>query len=210
MISLQPPAGEPANNSEPMDSVQEDRKPEAVKKRIPLASIPTTIRIGLLIAMMYLGARIVAAHRATKPAATPAAIVKSTPEPVTAPAAASVPVKIPPVPQIAPQKIVAKSEPAPVSKPAVIATDDSDEIVPTITPEPGQRFIQVGALDLDAKDTHKFVRRLRGQNFDPHVAPGPTPVLSRVLIGPFDNLDALNEKKAQLETEGIATFVRKY
>lgn len=216
MISLQPSAGEPANNSEPTDAAQEDRKPEVVKKRIPLASIPTTISIGLLIAMMYLGARIVAAHRAAKPAVTQAAIVKSTPEPVTSPAAApkaeaQAPPKVtPPVPQIAPQKVIAKAEPAPASKPAAITPDGSDEIVPTITPQPGQRFIQVGALDLDAKDTHKFVRRLRGKNFDPHVAPGPTPVLSRVLIGPFDNLDALNEKKAQLETEGIATFVRKY
>ncbi len=32
----------------------------------------------------------------------------------------------------------------------------------------------------------------------------------RVLIGPFDNPDALNEKKAQLQTEGIDTFVREY
>jgi cell division septation protein DedD len=32
----------------------------------------------------------------------------------------------------------------------------------------------------------------------------------RVLIGPFDNRDALNEKKAQLEAERIDTFVRRY
>jgi cell division protein FtsN len=32
----------------------------------------------------------------------------------------------------------------------------------------------------------------------------------RVLIGPFDNLDALKQRKAQLQTEGFDTFVRAY
>ncbi|HEX5227168.1 MAG TPA: SPOR domain-containing protein [Bryobacteraceae bacterium] len=178
----------------------------AKKKRIPLASIPTTISIGLLIAMMYLGARIFTAHRTPKPAAvissTPVSI--QPPVPIAAPAIAAPSAIAPPV--IAPKAIV-KAEP---SKEVAVAPSEASDEVPTITPQPGQRFIQVGALDLDAKDTHKFVQRLRGKNFDPHVAPGPSPVLSRVLIGPFDNLDALNEKKAQLETEGIVTFVRKY
>jgi cell division septation protein DedD len=86
----------------------------------------------------------------------------------------------------------------------------SNDTLPMITPQSGQRYIQVGALDLSSDATHRFVRRLRGEKLDPHVAPGPRPGLTRVLIGPFDNIDALNEKKAQLETEGIDTFVRKY
>ena len=83
-----------------------------------------------------------------------------------------------------------------------------DDGIPMITPHAGQRYIQVGALDQEA--TRRFVQHLRSENLDPHVAEGPKPQLMRVLIGPFDNRDALNEKKAQLETEGIDTFVREY
>jgi cell division septation protein DedD len=77
-----------------------------------------------------------------------------------------------------------------------------------ITPQTGEHYIQVGALDQEA--TRRFVQRLRKEKLDPHVATGPTPELMRVLIGPFDNRDALNERKAQLELEGMATFVREY
>jgi cell division protein FtsN len=45
---------------------------------------------------------------------------------------------------------------------------------------------------------------------EPQVAPGPRPEIMRVLIGPFDNLDTLKQKKAQLQTEGFDTFVRAY
>ncbi len=77
-----------------------------------------------------------------------------------------------------------------------------------IAPQKGERYIQVGALNEEA--TRRFIQRLRNEKMEPHVAPGPTPELMRVLIGPFDNRDALNEKKAQIETEGIKTFVRQY
>jgi cell division septation protein DedD len=66
----------------------------------------------------------------------------------------------------------------------------------------------VGALN--PKATQRLLARLRGEKLDPHVAPGPRPELLRVLIGPFDNRDALNERKAQLEAEGVDTFVRQY
>ncbi len=44
-----------------------------------------------------------------------------------------------------------------------------------ITPNPGQVFIQVGALDQEA--TRRFVQHLRADNLDPHVGPGQRPSL---------------------------------
>jgi cell division septation protein DedD len=80
--------------------------------------------------------------------------------------------------------------------------------VPLIDPRPGERYLQVGALD--SESTRRFLQRLQNENLEAHVAPGPKPELLRVLIGPFDNRDALNEKKAQIESEGLETFVREY
>jgi len=85
----------------------------------------------------------------------------------------------------------------------------NDEI-PSITPKAGERYIQVGALDLEMTATRRFVDRLRNEILEPHVAPGPKPDLMRVLIGPFDNPDALRTRQAQLQAEGIDTFVRQY
>jgi cell division septation protein DedD len=80
--------------------------------------------------------------------------------------------------------------------------------LPVITPETGGLYIQVGALNQEA--TRRFVQHLRDEKLEPHVAPGPRPEIMRVLIGPFDNRDALKERMAQFETEGIATFARRY
>ena len=77
-----------------------------------------------------------------------------------------------------------------------------------ITPQTGERYIQVGALNPEA--TRRFVKRLRNENLEPHVAPGPKPELLRVLIGPFNDRDALTEEQNQLQAQGIDTFVRKY
>ena len=85
-----------------------------------------------------------------------------------------------------------------------------DDEIPIITPKAGERYIQVGALDLEMTATRRFVARLRNEKLEPHVAPGPKPELMRVLIGPFDNPDALSAKQAQLQAEGIDTFVRQY
>ena len=163
------------------------------KKRMPLIWIPVTIGIGLLIAALYLGARIVTAHRSEQ--ATAGAI----PVP---PRPASVPITQPVV-------IAAPAELKPEIK-AERSAPVSDDVsaVPIITPHGGERYIQVGALNLRA--TRRFVADLRGRKLEPLVAPGPTPEIMRVLIGPFDDNEALNQRRAQLQTEGLDTFVREY
>ncbi len=161
------------------------------KKRIPLVWIPATLGIGLLIAAIYLGGRIVAAHR---PAQVPARITNNLPQAE----ASQPPVAQPVLAAVVKPKI--QPEPS-----AIVATDDA---APTITPQGGERYIQLGAFNLEA--TRRFVQHLRSEKLEPLVAPGPKPEILRVLIGPFDNRDALNEKKAQLQTEGFDTFVREY
>ena len=161
---------------------------EEHKKRIPLVWIAATISIGLLIAAIYLGTRIVTAHK------TAVRVAVS----VAAPVAITKPTDPPPLPPAAPTVVTPTAE----------SEHDSDNAIPLITPHTGERYLQVGALDAEA--TRRFVERLRREKLEPHVAPGPKPELMRVLIGPFDNREALMEKKAQIESEGMDTFVREY
>ncbi len=166
------------------------------KKQVPLVWIAATLSIGLLIAAFYLGARIVAARRGSKPTAQ---ITITPSHNVIAQPAATLVVAEPAVQMVVTQQAEVK--------PAPSANAEKDP-VSIITPQPGERYIQVGALNENA--TRIFVQYLRSENFAPQVAAGPKPELLRVLIGPFDNPEALNERKAQLESEGLETFVRRY
>jgi cell division septation protein DedD len=165
------------------------------KKRIPLIWIPVTIGIGLLIAALYLGARIVTAHRSEQAAARAIPV----PPPQPASVAVTQPVVIAAPAELRPEIKAERSAP--------VISDDA-LAVPIITPHGGERYIQVGALNLRA--TRRFVADLRDRKLEPLVAPGPTPEIMRVLIGPFDDSEALNQRKAQLQTEGLDTFVREY
>lgn len=175
-------------------------------KTIPLVWIPATLCVGLLIAAIYLGGRILAAHPHPKLATGPSVEQVSAPMPAKQEVPGiheTVPPVVPPSPSAVPQP------PALPAQPSAPSSDQPAEpTYDTIQPQPGQRYIQVGALNPEA--TRRFAEYLRGQKFNPHVAPGPSPELERVLIGPFENLGELYEIKAQLEGRGIPTFVRRY
>jgi|ERR1700677_2480582 cell division septation protein DedD len=168
------------------------------KKRIPLVWIPATLTLGLLIAALYLGGRIIASRRAHAAAHT------------TAHVASNVPKVVPPQPPIIAPPVVAE-ETKPEIKPELLApvtTEQASSDASVITPHGGELYIQLGAFNLEA--TRRFVQHLRSEKLEPLVAPGPKPEIMRVLIGPFDSRDALNERKAQLQTKGFDTFVRVY
>jgi cell division septation protein DedD len=189
----------------PSNVTEHDDTPpqEDVKKRIPLVWIPITLGIGLLIAALYLRGRIVATHPPAKPQVVHVAAPATVPvvqAPAQAPPQASAPHSPAPT-----EAATTTKEPAGVDVPAI---DDQADDIPMIAPHSGERYIQIGALTGEA--TRHFIQRLRNQKLNPHVAPGPTPELLRVLIGPFDDRDALNAQKAQLESESIPTFVRQY
>jgi cell division septation protein DedD len=162
------------------------------KKSLPLVWIPATLTVGLVIAALYLGARIIAAHRA---APTAAHIAKNVPK------------VVPPQPSIIAPTVVTEDV-KPEIEPDRSTTVATEHAAATITPHGGELYIQLGAFNLEA--THRFVQHLRGEKLEPVIAPGPKPEIMRVLIGPFDNRDALNERKAQLQTKGFDTFVRRY
>jgi cell division septation protein DedD len=168
--------------------------PEEIhKRRMPLVWIPATISVGLLIAAVYLGGRIVTAQPHTQSAARVAVSVQPPPPPpIAAPKADAQPQTPDQVPQAQPN-----------AQPVV-----DEDPVPMITPKEGERYIQVGALDQES--TRRFVQRLRNENLDPHVVPGPKPQLLRVLIGPFQDRDSLKERETQLQAEGLENFARKY
>lgn len=184
---------------------------EGHKARIHLLWIPATLSIGLLIAAIYLGARILAARAHSKPAV----VQIVAPKPAIAIAKTEVKPEVkaatPPPTDPGAQATTKTDSPKPEQQfvgPKLPETATPVDGIPMITPHVGERYIQVGALNAEA--TRRFIQRLRKENLEPHVAPGPKPELLRVLIGPFDNQDVLSEKKAQLQTEGIDTFVRKY
>jgi cell division septation protein DedD len=177
---------------------------DARKEKMPLVWIPVTICLGLLIATVYLGARILTArsHSAAPVQATTARTVQT--KPVT-----------PPTPVIAAATVPTATLPAATPKPEEPAQPKADAPTlattgqfPMIDPQPGERYIQVSALNEEA--AQRYVRQLRGAKLEPHVAPGPRPELLRVLIGPFADQDALERTKSDLERAGITNFVRKY
>jgi cell division septation protein DedD len=167
---------------------------------MPMLWIPVTLCVGLLIAAIYLGGRILAVHsHAIAP--VEAAVVQ--PQLVQAKPAVPAPV--------APPVVGAKPEPKPEtpSQPKAEAPALSrGEPVPMITPKAGERYIQVGALDLEA--TRRYIGVLRQAKLEPHVAEGPKPELLRVLIGPFADNDSLVATKNGLDTAGIENFIRQY
>jgi cell division septation protein DedD len=77
-----------------------------------------------------------------------------------------------------------------------------------ITPQPGERFLQVAAVSPHMVLT--YVDNLRIANLDAVIAPGPTPDLLRVLVGPFPDRDSLDKAKAQLEAAGKSPIIRSY
>jgi cell division septation protein DedD len=186
MITIQP-----ANT--PQEETASSAAPSAtLEKPMPMVWIPATLCVGLLIAAVYLGGRIVTANRHASPVQrTP--IVQ--PRPVPAPIA--------PAPVV---EVKSEPKPEPPSTPNAAPLDLAE--VPMITPKPGERYIQVGALDLEA--TRRYLGKLRQSKLEPHVAPGPKPELLRVLIGPFADHDSLKTTKNDLESAGIQNFVRQY
>lgn len=209
MISIQGDEGPVPAPTESAAPQVTEAAPEKYRKPMSAIWIPATLSVGLLIAAIYLGGRIVttnshaavAAHVTAKPAPAP---VQSEPAP------APVPVLIPDRKKIVEPIATAPPPPLPTPKPepTLSREDATGQQVQMIDPQAGERYIQVGALDLEL--TKRYIPRLRAAKFEPHVAPGPTPGLLRILIGPFPDRDALNSTKTELDRGGFANFIRLY
>lgn len=178
---------------------QVDETEETGKKPIPPVWIAATLCVGLLIAAIYLGGRIVSARQ-------PSTVTKTAvPQTQTFP--------LPPPPVVQPVitetvKTEVKLKPELLTSVTKISVTKSADTIPLINPNAGELYLQLGAMNVEA--THRFLQDLRSKNLEPHVAAGPTPGIMRVLIGPFDNRAALDERMAQLKTQGLNPFARRY
>ena len=158
-------------------------KPVNWKKRIVSLWIPAILGLGLMMAFGYLGVRIVAGKPQVQPTTSPAS-----PEPA----------KI---------RVLVDVPPAPPPKPAPASTVNATNFT-VITPQPGERYLQVAAVSPHMVLT--YVDNLRIVNLEAVIAPGPTPDLLRVLVGPFTDRDAMEKAQAQLQASGRSPIVRSY
>lgn len=163
--------------------------------------IPATLGVGLLIAALYLGGRILTGHSAAPAPVKTVTAVAAKPAAAAAVQGSSQPTLPAPLPQ--PE---AETPPQPEEVKRVL-----EDRLPMIAPQAGERYIQVAAVaTLGVEETRRYIAELRHAQIDAHLAPGPRPELLRVLIGPFANQDALEQTKSELARAGIKNFVRKY
>jgi cell division septation protein DedD len=94
------------------------------------------------------------------------------------------------------------------SKPAAKSLDLEPKAFTLVTPQPGERYLQVAAVSPHMVLT--YVDTLRKVNLEAVVAPGPTPDLLRILVGPFSDQDSLNQAKTLLEAAGKSPIIRSY
>jgi len=194
------------------------------RRRMVNMAIPASIAIGLLVAVVYLGMRIVSARHHVA-AATP---VKQAA--VTAPVSIPVPPQVdsasrgnkvleaaatkaalpepkdPATTQTAPAPVAAKTPgPAPAGKPV----RKSDGSLSLITPQHGETYLQLAALTPET--VLKYSDELRAQQLEPSIAPGPVDSkLVRVLVGPFPDAASLAAAKDRLNTSKIEWIIRAY
>ncbi len=216
----EPGGREPQGNSPP-ENAPETAGPDKTllpfedrKRHLLWIWIPVVIGLGLLIAAGYVGGRVWTSKPEAAPVAqttatvAPAATEKPSPAseitpvaPAVSPAAPTVSKVTPAVSNAAPAD---STHPVPVSTPAVIDPQDLD----VITPQPGERYIQISALNTES--ARRYVNELRHGPLEPHLAPGPTENLLRVLIGPFKDTSSLLTARSDLLAAGIDCFIREY
>jgi len=159
-------------------------KPVDWRKRIASVWIPAILGLGLIMAFAYVGVRIVAGKSQVQPTASPVKIA---------------------TPAIkAPQNVPTPAPPKPAPKPANVEA----KAFTLVTPQPGERYLQVAAVSPHMVLT--YVDSLRTANLDTVVAPGPTPDLLRILVGPFSDQGSMDHARAQLEAAGKSPIIRSY
>ena len=161
----------------------EEPKPVDWTKRIVSLWIPAILGLGLLTTFAYVGVRIAAGKPQVQPTSSPAS------------------------PEAAKIQVLVDVPPAPAPKPAPKAPVTAANFT-LMTPQPGERYLQVAAVSPHMVLT--YVDNLRIANLDAVIAPGPTPDLLRVLVGPFADRDSMDKAKALLQASGRSPIERSY
>jgi hypothetical protein len=92
----------------------------------------------------------------------------------------------------------AGTAPVPKAPPAPIFSD----------PSPGKSYIQMAAVEKGVAAV--FAEGLRAHDLTAFVAPGPSPNIFRVLIGPVSDSQSYKAAKLELDKIGLSTFMRQY
>ncbi len=75
-------------------------------------------------------------------------------------------------------------------------------------PAPGKSYIQMAAVEKGVAAV--FAEGLRAHDLTAFVAPGPSPNIFRVLIGPVSDPQAYKAAKLEIDKIGLSTFMRQY
>jgi hypothetical protein len=101
--------------------------------------------------------------------------------------------------------VIAKAVP---SAPVIVKPTTSAQAWNTVDPKSGDLYLQLAALGTNS--TNEYLKTLNAKGIHPHIAPGPSEGLHRILIGPYADKAALKKELQALRTAGIETFVRAY
>jgi hypothetical protein len=124
---------------------------------------------------------------------------KSSEPPVAAPVATK-PVETKPVES-------AETKSVPAAKPPVLPPPPKAAAGSTVSPSPGDIYLQVSAPAPAAAGS--VVETLKRKGINAVLAPGPDSTTVRVLVGPLVPAD-IPDTRTQLENAGFKPFVRKY
>jgi hypothetical protein len=170
------------------------------RRRITYLAIPAIIAAGLLIAVIYIGVRVMSAKPHTAPVQTHAVIVIPP---------AGAPAITPPAnpPEVAKkERVVAKPERVAEKKDKPVRAGNAP--LTLITPQAGETYLQLAAVG--PSTVLRYLDELRQSDLEPSVAPGPTPGLLRVVVGPFPDASSLSRAKARLDAVKIVWIIRAY
>lgn len=117
------------------------------------------------------------------------------------------PVVVPP-PQPSPAVASSTSPPEPVRAPEPVKQPEAAAVAPTPVPQAGRWYLQVGSLEKGVADIMSQGLRIKG--IPAVVAPGVTPIVSRILAGPFDDSAQMAAAEKQLREMGFQPFPRKF
>ena len=151
-----------------------------------------TVAIGLALASLYVGGRIVSARRAPRVAS---AVIRVAP--LGQPAVATKPSNEPVAPA-----------PAAVSRAAKPKTSNASPSWNIVNPRPGEMYLQVAAIP--ARTIDPFLVQLEAKGFRPVIAPCPTDGLYRILLGPYSRPETRADTQTALAAAGFQSMVRVY
>ncbi|BDC47832.1 hypothetical protein F183_A01480 [Bryobacterales bacterium F-183] len=122
-------------------------------------------------------------------------------------AAAPAPVETP-KPQPPPQPVPEPTTPATAPPVQPVEPPKPAAVEAPLTIEPGRWYLQVGSLEKRVADIMSQGLRIKG--IPAFVSPGVTPLVSRIVAGPFDDPAQLQATEKQLKEMGFQPFARKF